>query len=55
MYYTDLKVIVKVEKEIYEILQSVGISQGGNVAPVLLLFLMPAAVEKLELEWKKAT
>ena len=52
--YTDLKVVLKIEKEVYEIAQSVGVRQGDNMAPELFLFLMPAAAETLELEWKRA-
>ena len=51
--YTDLKVVLKIEKEVYEIAQSVGVCQGDNMAPVLFLFLMSAAAENLELEWEK--
>jgi hypothetical protein len=52
--YTNLKVVLKIEKEVCEILQSVGVQQGDNMAPVLFLYLMSAAAETLELEWKKA-
>ena len=41
--YTDLKVVLKIDKKIREILQSVGIHQGNNMAPVLFLFLDNAA------------
>ena len=51
--YTGLKVLLKINKETWKILQSVGVRQGNNMAPVLFLFLMLAAVETLELEWKK--
>ncbi len=53
MMYTALKVILKISKEICEICQSVGVCQGDNISPVLFLFLMLAAAETLELEWKK--
>ena len=33
--YTNLKVVLKIDKEIREILQSVGVRQGDNMAPVL--------------------
>ena len=46
--YTDLKVVLKIDKEITEIMQSVGVRQGDNMAPVLFLFLMSAAAETLE-------
>jgi hypothetical protein len=52
--YTDLTVVLKIDKEICEILQSVGVRQGDNMAPVLFLFLMSAAAETLELAWKRA-
>jgi hypothetical protein len=51
--YTALKVILKIDKEICEICQSVSVCQGDNMAPVLFLFLMSVAAETLELEWKK--
>ena len=40
--YTDLKVVLKIGKEMGEVLQSVGVRQGDNMAPVLFLFLMTA-------------
>ena len=52
--YTDLKVVLKIDKEIIEILQSVGVRQGDNMAPVLFLFLMSAAAETLEPAWRQA-
>jgi hypothetical protein len=52
--YTDLKVVLKIDKEIQEILQSVGVRQGDNIAPVLFLFLMSAAAETLEPVWRQA-
>ncbi len=52
--YTNLKVVLKIAKEVCEILQSVRVQQGDNMAPVLFLFLMSAVAETLELEWKKA-
>jgi hypothetical protein len=39
MRYTDVKVVLKIDKEIQEIPQSVGVQQGDNMAPVLFLFL----------------
>ena len=50
--YTDLVVVLKIEKEVEEILQGVGVRQGDNMAPVLFLFLMSAFAETLEIEWK---
>ncbi len=52
--YKNLKVVLKIEKEVKEITQSVGVRQGDNMAPVLFLFLMSAAAETLELAWKRA-
>ncbi len=52
--YTNLKVVLKIDKEIREIIQSVGVRQGNNMAPVLFLFLMSAAAETLKIEWKQA-
>ncbi len=52
--YTDLKVVLKIDKEIQEIPQSVGVQQGDNMAPVLFLFLMSAAAETLKSAWKQA-
>ena len=49
--YTDLKVVLKIDKEITEIMQSVGVRQGDNMAPVLFLFLMSVATETLEPTW----
>jgi hypothetical protein len=51
--YTDLVVVLKIEKEIQEILQNVGVRQGNNMAPVLFLFLMSAAAKTLEVKWCK--
>jgi hypothetical protein len=51
--YTNLKVVLKIETEVCEILQSVGVQQGDNMAPVIFLFLMSATAETLELEWKR--
>ncbi len=52
--YTDLKVLLKIDKEIRDIFQSVGIRQSDKMAPVLFLFLMSAAAETLESAWKQA-
>ena len=45
--------VLKIEKEVQEIPQEVGVRQGDNMAPVLFLFLMTAFAETLELEWKR--
>jgi hypothetical protein len=52
--YISLVVILKFEKEIQEILQSIGVHQGNNMAPLLFLFLMSAAAETLEVKWCEA-
>jgi hypothetical protein len=52
--YQDLVVVLKIEKEVVEIPQTVGVCQGNNMAPVLFLFLMSAFAETLEAEWKRA-
>ncbi len=49
--YTNLKVVLKIDKEITEIVQSVGVQQGDNMAPALFLFLMSVAAETLEPAW----
>jgi hypothetical protein len=51
--YTDNIVVLKIEKEVREIPQEVGVQQGNNMAPVLFLFLMTAFAETLEMEWKR--
>ena len=53
--YINLKVVLKVDKEIAKIQKSVGVCQGDNMAPALFLFLMSAVDETLELEWRKAS
>jgi hypothetical protein len=45
--YTNLKVVLKIEKEVKEIMQSVGVRQCDNMVPDLFLFLMSAAAETL--------
>lgn len=42
--------VLKIEEEVQEILQSVGVRQGGNMAPVLFLILVSAAAETLEVK-----
>jgi hypothetical protein len=50
-----LVVVLKIEKEVQELWQSVGVRQGDNMAPVLFLFLMSAFAETLEIEWKNTS
>jgi hypothetical protein len=52
--YQDLVVVLKIEKEVVELTQSIGVRQGNNRAPILFLFLMPAYAETLKTEWKNA-
>ena len=52
--YTNLKLVLKIDEKIWEILQSVGVRQGDNMAPVPFLLLLLAAAETIELEWKRA-
>jgi hypothetical protein len=52
--YQNLIVVLKIEKEVVELPQTVGVRQGDNMAPVLFLFLMSAFAETLETEWKTA-
>ncbi len=51
--YQDLVVVLKIEKEVVELPQTVGVRQGDNMAPVLFLFLMSAFAETLEAKWKR--
>jgi hypothetical protein len=51
--YTDNVCVLKIEKEIVEIPQTVGVRQGDNMAPVLFLFLMTAFAETLESVWRE--
>jgi hypothetical protein len=51
--YTDLKVVLKIGKETREILQSVGVRQGDNMAPVLFLFLITAFAESLDKKYDR--
>jgi hypothetical protein len=53
MIYRNNTCVLKIENEIEEIPQSVGVCQGDNMAPVLFLFLMTAFAQTLELEWTK--
>jgi hypothetical protein len=52
--HTNLMVVLKIEKKIQEIQQSIGVWQGNNMAPVLFLFIMSAATETLEIKWREA-
>jgi hypothetical protein len=51
--YTDNICMLKIEKEIVEIPQSVGMQQGNNIAPVLFLILVTAFTETLEMVWRE--
>jgi len=50
--YQNNTCILKIENEVTEIPQTIGVRQGDNMAPVLFLLLMTAFVETLELVWK---
>jgi hypothetical protein len=50
--YRNKACVLKIENEIAEIPQTVGVRQGDNMAPVLFLFLMTAFAETLEIVWK---
>ncbi len=54
LIYQDLIVGLKIEKEVVEIPQTVGVRQGNNMAPVLFLFLMSAFAETLKAAWREA-
>jgi hypothetical protein len=53
--HQNLVVVLKIEKEVQELWQSIGVRQGDNMAPVVFLFLMSAFAETLEIEWKNAS
>jgi hypothetical protein len=53
MICTDNVCVLKIEKEIVEILQSVGMQKGDNMAPVLFLFLMIEFAEPLKIVWRE--
>jgi hypothetical protein len=42
MIYKDNIAVLKIENEVLEIPQTVGVQQGNNMAPILFLFLMTA-------------
>jgi hypothetical protein len=49
---TDNVCVLKIEKEVTETPQSVGVQQGKNMVPVLFLFLVIAFAEAHEIVWK---
>ena len=51
--YQDLVVVLKIEKEVVKLPQTVGVCQGNNMAPVLFLLLMSVFAETLETEWQQ--
>jgi len=51
--YRNNTCVLKIENEITEIPQIVGVRQGDNMAPVLFLFLTMAFAKTLELVWKE--
>jgi hypothetical protein len=46
--------VLKIENEMMEILQSIGVQQGNNMNPILFLFLILAAAAMLEVKWCEA-
>ena len=50
--YCNNMCVLKIEKEVTEIPQTVGIWQGDNMVPVLFLFMMTALAKTLEIVWK---
>ena len=51
--YKDLKIKFKLGKSMTEILQTVGVRQGDNMAPVLFLFLMAAISQVIDQEFEQ--
>ncbi len=51
--YRDNIAVLKIEKEVVEVPQTVGVQQGDNMAPVLFLFLMTVFTETLKIVWKQ--
>ena len=49
--YKPVRMKFKSGKQIHEFLNLVGVKQGDNLAPVLFLFVMQAALESLERVW----
>ena len=49
--YKLVRMKFKLGKQIHEFLNLVEVKQGNNVAPVLFLFVMQAALESLERVW----
>ena len=48
--YSNLKVVLRIGKEMTKIDQTVGVRQGDPMSPVLFLFIMAAFAETLEQE-----
>jgi hypothetical protein len=53
--YTNESVNIQVGKEKFQILHTIGIQQGDNMAPVLFVFLIKAFAETLEQRNGKAS
>jgi hypothetical protein len=45
-------IVLKTEKEVVELPQTVGVRQGGNMGLVLFLFLMSIFAITLKIVWK---
>ncbi len=50
--YPNNTCVLKIEKEVTEIPQTVEVRQGDNMAPVLFLFMITAFAKTLEIVWK---
>ena len=50
--YKDVNIEYKVGKKKFGIISTVGVKQGDNLAPILFLFVMQAAMDTLEVVWK---
>ena len=51
--YKDVNIEYKVGKKKFGIISTVGVKQGNNLAPILFLFVMQAAMDTLEVVWKE--
>ena len=49
--YTDIRVTLQVSKEKEEFMSTSGVKQGDNLAPLLFLFVIQAAVEMMQESW----
>ena len=49
--YTDIHVTLQVSKEKEEFMSTSGVKQGDNLAPLLFLFVIQAAIEMMQESW----